>query len=89
MVGVEILELDEVVARAASAVEPATIRTFDAIHLASADVLRPELDAFVTYHDRLAQAARSRGLRVLAPGADGPAADGPAADGPADGPAAD
>jgi len=66
---VELLELDVVVARHAAAVEPATIRTLDAIHLASAELIRPELDAFVTYDDRLAEAARARGFRVIAPGA--------------------
>lgn len=62
-----ILEVDDGVARAASAVVPATIRTLAAIHLASADVLRPELDGFVTYDERLAEAARSRGLPVARP----------------------
>lgn len=66
---VELLELDVVVARHAAAVEPATIRTLDAIHLASAELIRPELDAFVTYDDRLAEAARARGFGVIAPGA--------------------
>jgi len=67
-----ILELDEVVARAASAVEPATIRTLDAIHLASAELIRAELDALVTYDDRLAVAARALGLTVVTPVADDP-----------------
>jgi hypothetical protein len=33
----------------------------------SALVLMPELDAFVTYDDRLAAAARARGLPVVQP----------------------
>ena len=64
---VETLELDASVARTASAVGPATLRALDAIHLASAVALMPEVDAFVTYDDRLADAARALGLRVVRP----------------------
>jgi len=39
----------------------------DAIHLASAQALGPALDAFVTYDDRLADAARAVGLPVIRP----------------------
>lgn len=46
--------------------EPA-LRTLDAIHLASAVRLTP-LDAFVTYDERQAAAARLAGLRTVAPG---------------------
>ena len=44
-----------------------TQRTLDAIHLATAIALGPELDAFVTYDDRLADAARAVGLPVVRP----------------------
>ena len=64
---VETLELDAPVARAAAAVGPAALRTLDAIHLASAIALLPEIDAFVTYDDRLADAARGLGLPVVRP----------------------
>jgi predicted nucleic acid-binding protein len=46
---------------------PAWLRTLDAIHLASALQVLPALDAFVTYDDRLAAAARSLGLPVVRP----------------------
>ena len=39
----------------------------DAIHLATAMAMGPELDAFVTYDDRLAEAARAIGLPVVRP----------------------
>lgn len=61
------LEVDEVIARVASSLPPATLRTLDAVHLASALHLIGELDAFVTYDDRLADAARAVGLPVVRP----------------------
>jgi predicted nucleic acid-binding protein len=45
---------------------PAALRTLDAIHLATALELGP-IDAFVTYDDRLAEAARGIGLPVVRP----------------------
>jgi predicted nucleic acid-binding protein len=65
--GVEILEVDAGIGRVAGSVEPPTVRTLDAIHVASALALGPELEAFVTYDDRLANAARAIGLPVVRP----------------------
>jgi predicted nucleic acid-binding protein len=45
----------------------ATLRTLDALHLATALAMEADLD-FVTYDDRLAAAAREAGLRVVQPG---------------------
>lgn len=53
-------------AAAGALAEPA-LRTLDAIHVASAVDLYP-LDAFVTYDERQAAAARLAGLRTMAPG---------------------
>ena len=64
---VELLELDAEVARRAGELTPATLRTLDAIHLASALAIAPELDAVVAYDTRLAAAARAAGLAVVAP----------------------
>jgi predicted nucleic acid-binding protein len=44
-----------------------TLRTLDAVHLAAALVLGDELDAIVTYDDRLAQAALANGIAVISP----------------------
>lgn len=52
----------------ARAVAPASVSTLDAIHLATALQTRGELDAFVTYDKRLADAAAAAGLHVEAPG---------------------
>jgi uncharacterized protein len=60
-------ELDSGVARIAASVRPVALRSLDAIHLASALTLLPALDAFVTYDDRLGDAARAQGLRVESP----------------------
>ena len=65
--GVEVIELDADLSARAASVEPAMLRTLDAIHLASALLVAEELDAFVTYDVRLADAARAAGLIVAAP----------------------
>ncbi|THV27271.1 type II toxin-antitoxin system VapC family toxin [Glycomyces paridis] len=44
------------------------LRSFDALHLATADLLREELHAFVTYDRRLAAYADAAGQSVVAPG---------------------
>ena len=54
-------------AGAGALVEPA-LRALDAIHVASAVDLDP-IEAFVTYDERQAAAARLAGLRTMAPGA--------------------
>ena len=52
----------------AATLEPGTLRSLDAIHLASALTLGDELEAVVTYDRRLQGAAESLGIRVEAPG---------------------
>ena len=65
--GLAILELDESVATTAGGVEPATLRSLDAVHLASALSLGVEETSLVTYDLRLADAARAAGLEAVAP----------------------
>ena len=55
------------IAEAAAVLPPVNLRSLDAIHLAFALALGDELDAFVTYDARLADAARANGLPVVAP----------------------
>ena len=57
----------EVLGQAARA-RPVTLSTLDAIHLASALVLRRELTSFVSYDARLLAAARDAGLPTASPG---------------------
>ena len=60
--------VDRSLLAAAGALDEPALRTLDAIHVASALDLHP-IDAFVTYDDREAAAARLAGLRTMAPGA--------------------
>lgn len=57
---------DDLLEQAAS-VRPASLRTLDAIHVATAVALRETLGAVITYDDRMADAATRIGLPVLAP----------------------
>ncbi len=59
--------LDRGLLLAAGALGEPALRTLDAIHVASAAGLSP-LDAFVTYDERQAGAARLAGLRTVGPG---------------------
>jgi len=64
-----IVGLEPEIAAVAASIGPATLRTLDAIHLASAAALGADLEAFVTYDRRLAEAARALGMPVASPGA--------------------
>jgi hypothetical protein len=43
------------------------LRSLDAIHLATARMLAPELDGLLSYDDRLSKAATDAGLAVVSP----------------------
>lgn len=58
--------IDRPLLLAAGAFDEPALRALDAIHLASALDVHP-LDAFVTYDERQAAAARLAGLRTMAP----------------------
>lgn len=60
--------LDRSLLLAAGALETPSLRTLDAIHVATALSLWP-LDGFVSYDERQAAAARLAGIRTVAPGA--------------------
>jgi uncharacterized protein len=62
-------ELDGSLAASAGRLAPPALRTLDAIHLATALELVLELEAFVTYDQRLADAAAAAGIPTVAPGA--------------------
>ncbi len=64
----QVVELDAAIAAAAADLAPATLRSLDAIHLASAIAIGEELTEMITYDARLAAAARDAGLEVQAPG---------------------
>ena len=60
--------IDGPLASAAAWVEPASTRSLDAIHLATAQRLEVGLEALVTYDRRMVDAAQMAGLRVASPG---------------------
>jgi predicted nucleic acid-binding protein len=65
--GVSLIEFNARIAARAAVVRPPTLRTLDAIHLASAMELGDDLTAFVCYDERLSAAARELGLPVVSP----------------------
>jgi len=70
LTSVALLPLDENVLATAESLPPSTVRTLDAIHLATAlrVAATTGLDALLTYDAQLAAGAREHGLTTLAPG---------------------
>ena len=64
---ISVIELTETIRARAAQLEPVTLRSLDALHLATALEIGDELGAVVTYDARMAGAAESLGLAVLAP----------------------
>lgn len=63
-----LVEFDDAIASLASATGGPTLRALDAIHVATAIRLGPELESFITYDERQGVAAKAAGLKVLSPG---------------------
>lgn len=68
MEGVSLLPLDDPILDRATELEPAGLRSLDALHLATALSIRDEIGVFVTYDERLGRAAEGQGLKVAQPG---------------------
>lgn len=64
----DLIPLDRSVQDVACDLGDAQLRSFDALHLASALLLGGTLTTFITYDHRLADAARAAGLFVTTPG---------------------
>jgi predicted nucleic acid-binding protein len=68
------MEIDSTIRATAAAFTEPTLRSLDAIHLATAQVLTNEsgatLTAFVTYDRRLLDSAKAAGLPTASPGQD-------------------
>jgi predicted nucleic acid-binding protein len=62
-----LLPLERALLVAAGALREPALRALDAVHVAAAVLLSP-LDAFVSYDERQAAAARLAGLATIAPG---------------------
>lgn len=63
----DLVRINNLVLDAAAALLPVEIRSLDAIHLATAALLREDLSTLITYDDRMAEAAKRLGHRVAAP----------------------
>lgn len=64
---VTILEVTAVMFTEAGRLDPPSLRSLDAIHLAAAFDLGDDLEGLVTYDERMAEAARANGVAVFAP----------------------
>jgi predicted nucleic acid-binding protein len=64
---VALVPIDDALLDAATSIEPPKLRSLDAIHLATALSVREEIGAFLTYDERLAEAAERHGLPLAAP----------------------
>ena len=68
LLDIVLISMDEAVLEMAGALEPPALRALDAIHLATALSVKGDLQAFITYDQRLTDAASQAGLSVWAPG---------------------
>ncbi|HKB52332.1 MAG TPA: type II toxin-antitoxin system VapC family toxin [Solirubrobacterales bacterium] len=65
--GISLLPLDDAILDIAIELEPAGLRSLDALHLATALSIRDEIGVLVTYDERLGQAAKEQGLKISQP----------------------
>jgi len=65
--GLHLIAVDPALLAVAAATEPRSLKTLDAIHLATALSLGERCDAFFAYDERLIAAARAHGLTVTVP----------------------
>ena len=70
--GIALVPIDDAILREAATLGPKDLRTLDAIHLATAISLRPDVGTMITYDFRQAHAASALGLDVWTPGATQP-----------------
>ena len=68
LASIALMRIDDGILEQAARLEPPTLRTLDAVHLATAMVLGGDLATFVAYDRQLLVAARAQGLYVAAPG---------------------
>lgn len=67
LAAVRLLPLSSEIRGWASELDPPSVRSLDAIHLATALSLGEQLDGLYTYDERMSRAAREAGLDVHAP----------------------
>lgn len=67
LTAVRMMPLTDEIRALAGELDPPSIRSLDAIHVASALSLRERLEGLFTYDERMSSAARDAGLDVYAP----------------------
>jgi len=67
LASIHLIRLDDELLERAAELEPPTMRSLDAIHLAAALSLGSDLGAVVTYDARMSDAAQALGLPVIGP----------------------
>lgn len=65
--GLALIDIDRALLDQAGVLTPPEARSLDAVHLATALALGPELGVMVTYDQRMSEAATAQGLDVAAP----------------------
>jgi predicted nucleic acid-binding protein len=64
---VDLVRVNDRVLEAAGTLRPATVRSLDAIHIATAHQMGVDLSRVVTYDERMAAGARTLGFSVISP----------------------
>ena len=64
---IDLVRVNDRILNAAGVLRPTGLRSLDAIHLATAAELGDSLSALVTYDDRMGNAARQLGYKVIQP----------------------
>jgi predicted nucleic acid-binding protein len=64
---IDLIRINERVLEAAGVQEPAHLRSLDAIHLATAQLIAGDLAQLITYDNRMVEAARLLGLKTTMP----------------------
>ena len=64
---VDLVRVNDRVLEAAGTLRPATVRSLDAIHIATAQQMGVDLSRVVTYDERMTAGARTLGLSVISP----------------------
>jgi len=67
LLALDLVRINGQVLEAAGLLLPAEVRSLDAIHLATAELLGDDLDRIVTYDARMADAAKQIGFRITTP----------------------
>ncbi len=67
LAGIDLLSITSDIVEQAALIDPAMLRSLDAIHLASALSLSGDLTVFVAYDTRLSTAATDAGIKVATP----------------------